>query len=114
MSFPEDPINSYPMGQRIVMSADFKNVAGVAADPDTSATLIYIDGEDVKTTVLTGALDHPSTGRYELGLKLPKDGDKAVKPWEYRFEGVSAAADGVNSADEGRFEVEPSVFYPPS
>ncbi len=34
MPFPEDPINTYPQGQRVRMFVDFTDVAGAAADPD--------------------------------------------------------------------------------
>lgn len=115
MTFPEDPIPTYPMGQRTVMYVDFTNVAGIAANPDV-VVLHYFDGEDEPTVVdvLQGSLDNPTAGRWEYGVTLPLDGDKAKNPWAYRFEGTSADPAGVNAADEKRFEVEPSPFYPPT
>jgi hypothetical protein len=113
MTFPEDPIPTYKQGQRITLYVDFTNAAGAAANPD-AALLKYIEGDGTEVEVLQAALTNPSLGRWEYGLALPKDGDKAVKPWTYRFEGTSAATSGVNAADEKRFEVEASPFYPPS
>ncbi len=65
-------------------------------------------------TVLQVGLANPSVGRWQLDVDLPTDGDKAAKPWPYRFEGTSALDTGVNAADEKRLEVEPSPFYPPT
>jgi len=112
-TFPEDPIASYPQGQRVTMFVDFTDAAGVAADPDV-VLLQYLEGDGNPVAVLQVALDNPSVGRWEFGVVLPLNGDKAVKPWPYRFEGTSADPLGVNAADEKRFEVEPSPFYPPS
>ena len=86
--FPEDPITVYAQGQRITLFADFKDTTDAAADPDI--------------------------GRWEYGITLPQDGDKAARPWVYRFEGLSVSPAGVSAADEKRFEVAPSPFYPPT
>jgi len=112
MTFPEDPINNYPQGQRIKLFVDFKNAAGVAANPDTTQ-LEYIDGAGTKTTVLQASLTNPAAGRWEFQLQLPQDGDRAGA-WSYRFEGTSAASSNVNAAAGQRFNVRPSPFYPPS
>ena len=115
MTFPEDPINAYPMGQRITLFVDFTNEAGDAANPEV-VLLKYIEGDTAGTVVdvLKASLDNPSTGRWEYGLTLPKNGNKAVEPWAYRFEGTSVTPGGVHAADDGRFELEPNPFYPPS
>lgn len=111
--FPEDPIPTYKMGQRVKMFVDFTDAADAAADPDV-ATLYYLEGDGTVVTIVHGALSNPSLGRWEYEVNLPLDGDKAVKPWAYRFEGTSVDPAGVNAADEKRFEVEPSPFYPPT
>lgn len=112
-SFPEDPINVYQQGQRVTMFADFKDASGTAADPDV-VLLRYIEGDGSIVDVLAVSLENPNVGRWEYGLTLPQDGDKAAKPWVYRFEASSVLASGVNAADEKRFEVDPSPFYPPA
>ncbi len=114
-TFPEDPIASYPMGQRVTMFVDFTDAAGDPADPDV-VVLRYLEGDlaGTRVDVLQVGLDNPSVGRWELGIVAPLDGDKAVKPWAYRFEGSSADPLGVNAADEKRFEIDPSPIYPPS
>ena len=113
MTFPEDPIDVYPMGQRVVMFVDFADVAEVADDPDV-VTLQYLEGDGKLVAVWHAALDNPSVGRWEYGLTIPLDGDKAAEPWTYRYDGTSVDPAGVNSADEKRFEVAPSPFYPPT
>lgn len=114
MAYPsEDPITTYQQGQRITMFVDFVDAAGVAADPDV-VLLHYFEGDtEPAITVLQVALSNPSVGRWEFGLNLPQDGDRAGA-WTYRFEGTSVDPAGVNSVDEKRFEVEPSPFYPKS
>ena len=111
--FPEDPINVYQQGQRVTFYADFKDAAEDAADPDI-VLLRYLEGDGTIVDVLQVALDNPAVGRWEYGINLPQDGDKAADPWVYRFEGVSVSGSGVNAADERRFEVAPSPFYPPT
>lgn len=111
--FPEDPITVYSQGQRITLFADFKNAADDAADPDV-VLLRVLEGDGTITDVLQIALDNPAVGRWEYGITLPQDGDKAAQPWVYRFEGVSVSPAGVSAADEKRFEVSPSPFYPPT
>jgi len=113
MPFPEDPIDSYPMGQRVAMFVDFKDAAGDPANPDV-VTLQYLEGDGNLVTVLQASLDNPLAGRWEYGVTIPLDGDKAAEPWTYRFEGTSIDPAGVNAADEKRFEVQPSPFYPPT
>lgn len=112
MTFPEDPINAYPMGQRVTLFVDFLDKAGAAADPDV-VTLRYIEADDTAVTVLQGSLDNPTVGRWAYDVDMPLDGDKSGV-WSYRFEGTSAAASGVNAAEEKRLELEPSPFYPPT
>lgn len=113
MPFPEDPIASYPMGQLVTMFVDFTDASGAAADPDV-VVLLYLEGDGNPMTVLQGSLSNPSLGRWEFGVIMPLDGDKAVEPWAYRYEGTSVLQTGVNSADDKRFEVEPNPFYPPT
>ena len=114
-TFPEDPINVHQMGQQVTLSVDFKDVAAVAADPDT-VLLRIVEGDEAGTVtdVLQASLDNPSVGRWEHQLLTPKNGDKAIKPWTYRFEGDSADKTSVNASDERRFELAPSPLYPPS
>jgi len=113
MSFPEDPIPHFPMGQRVRMFVDFTDAADAAADPDV-VILRYIEGDsDALVDILQASLTNPSVGRWQYEINLPLDGNKAGA-WLVRFEGTSASAAGVNAVDEKRFEVDPSAFYPPS
>lgn len=113
MTFPEDPIPTYKQGQRITMFVDFTDAAEADADPDV-VLLRYLEGDGTVVDVLQASLSNPSVGRWEYGITIPRDGDKAKEPWVYRFEGTSVDPAGVNAVDEKRFEVEPSPFYPPS
>lgn len=114
-TFPEDPIEVFHMGQQVTLFVDFANKSGAAQNPD-AVLLRIIEGDEAATVVdvLQASLDNPSVGRWEYNLTIPKNGDKAIKPWTYRFEGTSVPAGGVTAADERRFEVAPSPFYPPS
>jgi hypothetical protein len=113
MTFPEDPIERFPMGQRVRMFVDFTNAAGAPDDPDV-VLLSYLEGDsDNLVAVLQAALTNPTIGRWHFELNLPLDGNK-TGAWSYRFEGTSASAASVNAVDEKRFEVSPSPFYPPS
>ncbi len=114
MAFPEDPIETFHQGQQVTLFVDFADKAGDPADPDV-VLLRLIEGDTAETAVdvLQASLTNPSVGRWEYDLTIPKDGDKALKPWTYRFEGTSAPG-GVTAADERRFEVAPSPFYPPT
>lgn len=113
-TFPEDPINVYQQGQQVLLFVDFLDVAGDPADPDGSVTLRYVEGDGNVVEVLQAGLDNPSVGRWQFSLATPRDGDKAAKPWTYRFEGISSIVTLVNADDERRFQLAPSPLYPPS
>lgn len=112
---PDDPSREYHMGQEVLLSSDFTDETvspPLAGDPDVIQLLI-LEGDGNQVTVLQPALANPSVGRWEFRLTVPLDGDKAVKPWRYRFEGASAPG-GITAVDVRRFNVIPSPFYPPS
>jgi hypothetical protein len=113
----DDPIAEYHMGQEIVMSGDFTDETTdppTAGDPDV-VQLLYQEGDEAQTqaTVVMGALTNPSVGRWEYRYTVPKDGNKAIRPWRYRFEGASAPG-GITAVNQRRFYVIPSPFYPPT
>jgi len=113
----DDPIKEYPMGQEVRLAADFEDETQdppVAGDPDT-VQLLILQGDEEETilTIVQAALSNPSTGRWEYRYTIPKDGDKAIKPWTYRYEGASAPG-GITAVKERRFYVPPSKFYPAS
>jgi hypothetical protein len=110
MPIAEDPINEYPMGQRVRLFVDFTNKAGVPANPDV-VILKYLEGDsDNAVLILQASLANPTVGRWEFEFNVPATAAKSGA-WIYRFEGSSASASGVNAADEKRFEVPPSPFY---
>jgi len=111
----DDPIREYNLGQEVLLSADFTDETqdpAVPGDPDVVQLLIQ-EGDGSQYTVVMGSLSNPSVGRWEYRLAIPLDGDKAVKPWRYRFEGASAPG-GITAVQRRRFHVIPSPFYPPS
>lgn len=113
----DDPIKEYNMGQEVLCYADFTDETTdppTAGDPDVVQLLIQ-EGDLAKTqqTIVMGALTNPSVGRWEYRLTIPKDGDKALRPWRYRFEGASGPG-GITAVQRRRFHVIPSPFYPPS
>lgn len=110
-----DPIREYHMGQEVLLSTDFTDETvdpPAPGDPD-AIQLLILEGDGNVVTVVMGTLTNPSVGRWEYRLTLPLDGDKAVKPWRYRFEGSSAPG-GITAVDSRRLNVIPSPFYPPS
>jgi uncharacterized protein YfaS (alpha-2-macroglobulin family) len=85
----------FDVGDQVTLFADFKNVAGAAADP--TAVVVTVRSPSGVTT--TPAVTHPALGRYEANLSIDQHGT-----WHYRFAGTGALV----AVEEGSFVVRRS------
>jgi hypothetical protein len=88
-------MNNYRVGQRVRVTAIFKNASEQLADP--SAVILYVDPPSADTITYTfgvdGQLVKDAVGNYHCDFVVDDDGD-----WAYEWKGtgvVQAADDGI-------------------
>jgi hypothetical protein len=86
---------TYDIGDRVRLFADFKNDAAVATN-----TTVLLTTRDPNGLVTTRATTNPSAGRYESEFNL-SGADAIAGRWYFRFEGTVT----VVAAEEGTFYV---------
>lgn len=95
-------INEYFNGSTVRLSTYFRDLDGSLTDPD-SVTLTYATPAEAETTLTYGvdaALTKDATGSYHADITANR-----VGLWHYRW-------NGDDKVQEGKFRVNPSVFYP--
>jgi hypothetical protein len=93
----------YDIGDVVRITASFTNVAGVAADPTTTALLVMLpDGSEA--SYATEALVHDSIGTFHLDLGIAQSGT-----YSYRWTGSGTVA----AVMEDSFEVTATILVPP-
>lgn len=96
-------MSDFVLGEAVRVSAEFRNAAGVVADP--SAVLFkYRDPEGTITPLVYGtdaALVKDSTGNYHVDIDANMAGT-----WNWRFYATGTG----QTANEGTFTVGESVF----
>ena len=93
-------MNSYALGNQVIVTGTFTNMAREPADA-TTVTLRMVDPKGNEQVVPTGALTHVATGVYSYPIIV-----QVPDVCRYRFEGTGACVD----AQDGLFTVESSPF----
>lgn len=91
---------AFPLGQRVILKAEFRNDAGVLTNPGVvTLEVLTPQDEDLAPALV---YTNPSAGKYEAALVLDLPGQ-----WAWKWTGLG---NGVDQAPEGTIEVLDSPF----
>jgi hypothetical protein len=95
--------NVYDIDSTVLLTANFTNAAGAAADP-TSVTLLVLNPAGVETTytLASGQVTKTAVGAYQMALVANASG-----VWTYKWQGAGVVN---QTSPDTKFIVRPSAL----